>query len=115
MAPIAVRSVACFLLLSVFFAPYAEAAITCGQVVNALTPCLGYLRSGRPISRGCCTGVQKIKAAASTPADRKTACSCLKSAAAGSSGINFGLAAGLPSVCKVRIPFKISPSTDCSK
>ncbi|MCE3052255.1 tyrosine protein phosphatase, partial [Datura stramonium] len=50
-----------------------------------------------------------------TPADRKTACTCLKSAANTIKGINAGKAAGLPAACGVNIPYKISPSTDCSK
>lgn len=29
-------------------------------------------------------------------------------------GIDLGKAAGLPSACGVNIPYKISPSTDCS-
>nr|B3A0N2.1 RecName: Full=Non-specific lipid-transfer protein; Short=LTP [Lycium barbarum] len=45
---------------------------------------------------GCCGGIKK-------------------SAAAGISGINYGIAAGLPGKCGVNIPYKISPSTDCSK
>ncbi|KAG5582178.1 hypothetical protein H5410_052805 [Solanum commersonii] len=58
---------------------------------------------------------QGLLGAAKTPADRKTACTCLKSAASAIKGINVGKAAGIPRVCGVNIPYKISPSTDCSK
>ncbi|XP_047254554.1 non-specific lipid-transfer protein 2-like isoform X2 [Capsicum annuum] len=85
--------IACFVLLCmVVVAPYA-AALSCGQVTSAMAPCVPYL----------------------TPADRKTACTCLKSAANAIKGIDAGKAAGLPAACGVNIPYKISPSTDCSK
>nr|GEX61103.1 retrovirus-related Pol polyprotein from transposon TNT 1-94 [Tanacetum cinerariifolium] len=65
-----------FMVLS---APYTE-AIRCGQVISSLSPCLGYSRSGGAVSGACCSGVKRINSAARTPADRKTACGCLKSA-----------------------------------
>nr|XP_043635709.1 non-specific lipid-transfer protein Lac s 1-like [Erigeron canadensis] len=103
---------ACMLVSS----PYAEAAITCGQVVTKLMPCLIYLRgTGGAVPPACCNGVKGLNSAASTTPDRKTACNCLKSAYASYSGINPDNALGLPSKCGVNIPYKISPSTDCSK
>ncbi|KAG9443607.1 hypothetical protein H6P81_014947 [Aristolochia fimbriata] len=110
------RALACFLLVSAVLGPYAQAAVTCGSVAGAVGQCLGYLRgTGGAPPAGCCSGIRGLKAAANTPADRKTACNCLKSAARGISGLNYGLAAALPGKCGVSIPFKISPSTDCSK
>ncbi|XP_008798560.1 non-specific lipid-transfer protein 1-like [Phoenix dactylifera] len=90
-------------------------AITCGQVVSFLTPCIAYARNGGPIPAGCCSGVKGLVAAAKSTPDRQTACSCLKRAAASISGLNTGLIAGVPAKCGVRIPYSISPSTDCSK
>nr|XP_043610374.1 non-specific lipid-transfer protein 1-like [Erigeron canadensis] len=107
---IACMVVACIVVL----APHAE-AITCGQVTSNLLPCLNYLRSGGPIPANCCNGVRGLNNAARTPADRKTACGCIKNAYNAFPGINGGNAAGLPSKCGVKIPYKISPSTDCSK
>ncbi|KAK1418972.1 hypothetical protein QVD17_28126 [Tagetes erecta] len=98
----------------VVVAPYAE-AITCGQVVSNLAPCLGYLSKGGVVPPACCNGVKGLNNAAKTPADRQTACGCLKSAYSSNSGINPGNAASLPGKCGVSIPYKISPSTDCSK
>ncbi|KAI3511557.1 hypothetical protein L1887_18712 [Cichorium endivia] len=95
-------------------APYAE-AITCGQVVSNLVPCLGYLKNGGVVPPGCCSGVTALNNAAKTTPDRQTACGCLKSAYAANSGINPSNAAGLPGKCGVKIPYKISPSTDCTK
>ncbi|KAI3844167.1 hypothetical protein MKX03_000065 [Papaver bracteatum] len=102
---------ACMILV----APYAaEGAISCGTVVSKMTPCLGYLTGGA-ITSGCCAGVKSLLASATTTPDRQAACNCLKSAAGGLAGINYANAASLPSQCGVNIPYKISPSTDCTK
>ncbi|KAG5582184.1 hypothetical protein H5410_052811 [Solanum commersonii] len=83
-----VSKIACLVVLCmIVVAPHAE-ALSCGQ---------------------------GLLGAAKTPADRKTACTCLKSAASAIKGIDVGKAAGIPRVCGVNIPYKISPSTDCSK
>ncbi|KAL4561105.1 hypothetical protein LXL04_033267 [Taraxacum kok-saghyz] len=95
-------------------APYAN-AISCGQVVSNLAPCLGYLNNGGDVPSGCCSGVSALNNAAKSTPDRQTACGCLKSAYAANSGINPANAASLPGKCGVNIPYKISPSTDCSK
>ncbi|CAN1166200.1 Non-specific lipid-transfer protein, partial [Linum perenne] len=47
-------------------------------------------------------------------ADRQAACRCLKTFAAAVSGINYGLAGGLPGKCGVNIGFPISPSVNCN-
>ncbi|XP_049374834.1 non-specific lipid-transfer protein 2-like [Solanum verrucosum] len=106
--------IACFVLLCmVVVAPHAE-ALSCGQVTSGLAPCLPYLQGRGPLG-GCCGGIKGLLGAAKTPADRKAACTCLKSAASAIKGIDVGKAAGIPSACGVNIPYKISPSTDCSK
>lgn len=89
-------------------------ALSCGQVTKLLFPCLAYLRDKGGIG-SCCSGVSSLANAAKSTLARKAACTCLKSAAATITGINYRKAADLPSVCKVNIPYKISPSTDCSK
>ncbi|XP_059668135.1 non-specific lipid-transfer protein 1-like [Cornus florida] len=116
MASSAMLKVACVVLVCIVVtAPQAEAAMTCGTVVTSLTPCLGYLRSGGAVPAPCCSGVKSLYSAASTTTDRQTACRCMKSAATGIAGINMANASGLPAKCGVNIPYKISPSTDCSK
>ncbi|KAG9443606.1 hypothetical protein H6P81_014946 [Aristolochia fimbriata] len=111
-----VRALACFLVASAVLAPHAEAAVTCGSVATAVAPCLGYLRgTGGAPPAGCCSSIRGLNAAAKTPAERKTACNCLKSAAGSISGLNYGLAARLPAACGVNIPYKISPSTNCNQ
>nr|XP_018624014.1 non-specific lipid-transfer protein 2-like [Nicotiana tomentosiformis] len=88
--------------------------LSCGQVQSGLAPCLPYLQCRGPLG-SCCGGVKGLLGAARTPVDRKTACTCLKSAANAITGTNIGKVAGLPSACGVNIPYKISPSTDCSR
>ncbi len=92
-----------------------EAAISCGQLASGLTPCLEYLKKGGTVPPGCCSGVKKLNSAAKTTADRQAACTCLKNLSKSYSGVNYGLAGGLPGKCGVSIPYKISPSTDCTK
>ncbi|XWS09500.1 hypothetical protein CRYUN_Cryun40dG0089900 [Craigia yunnanensis] len=109
---------ACVVVLClVVGAPLAQGAITCGQVTSALSPCIGYLRSngGGSVPPNCCSGIKSLNSAAQTTPDRQTACNCIKSASGAISGINYSLASGLPGKCGVSIPYKISPSTDCSK
>ncbi|KAK4724652.1 hypothetical protein R3W88_027431 [Solanum pinnatisectum] len=109
-----VSKIACIVLLCmVVVAPHAE-ALTCGQVTSSLAPCLPYLMNRGPLG-GCCGGVKGLLGQAQTTTDRQTACTCLKSAASSFTGLDLGKAASLPSTCSVNIPYKISPSTDCSK
>ncbi|KAI0501849.1 hypothetical protein KFK09_016794 [Dendrobium nobile] len=94
-----------------------EAAMSCSVVFRNLMPCLGYLQSGGNSAppTPCCDGISALMAQANVKADRQTACNCLKTAAASVTGINFKLAGALPQRCGVNIPYKISPSTDCTK
>ncbi|KAJ6403417.1 hypothetical protein OIU84_015342 [Salix udensis] len=66
-----------------------EASIQCHTVTVALATCLG------------------------TTKDRRVTCACLKKAA-GQYRVNFKFAAALPAVCKVHIPYRISPSINCN-
>ncbi|XP_022982607.1 non-specific lipid-transfer protein 1-like [Cucurbita maxima] len=93
-----------------------EAAISCGTVASSVAPCIPYLRNpSTGLPAACCSGIRSLNSQASTSADRRTACNCLKSAANSVSGINYNAASSLPSKCGVSIPYKISPSTDCNK
>ncbi|XP_021290753.1 non-specific lipid-transfer protein-like [Herrania umbratica] len=108
---------ACVVVLClVVGAPLAQGAITCGQVSSRLAPCIAYLRSNGAgaVPPSCCSGVNALNSAAQTSQDRKTACTCIKSAASSIAGINYGAAGSLPGKCGVSIPYKISPSTDCN-
>lgn len=46
-----------------------------------LSPCLPYLTGRAPVSAACASGPKTVVSPASTPADRRTLCGCLKSAA----------------------------------
>lgn len=104
----------CMMAAEPFFT--AEAAITCGQVASALSPCIPYLKAGPPAAPagGCCSGIKSLLAAATTTPDRQAACSCLKSAAGRVSGLKPAAAAALPKACGVSIPYPISTSTNCA-
>ncbi|KAL7106190.1 hypothetical protein ACP275_07G096700 [Erythranthe tilingii] len=106
--------IAAVLVTMVAVVPRGEAAIGCGAVVSYMKPCLPYVTGNSPLG-GCCGGIKSLNSAAKTTTDRQSVCVCLKSLASSFSGVNFGKAAGLPATCGVNIPYKISPSTDCSK
>ena len=95
--------------------PRAESAISCGTVVSYVAPCITYAQGQAPMSPACCNGVKGLSNIAQTTTARLQACTCLKAAAAGVTGLNPDLTAGIPSKCGVNVPFSISPSTDCSK
>lgn len=92
-----------------------EAAISCSDVTKDLTPCVSYLvsGSGKPPS-ACCDGAKALSSAATTTADKKAACECIKSAA---SNVNYNakLAQDLPNNCGITLPFSVSAGVDCSK
>lgn len=89
-------------------------AITCSDVYGDLLPCVQYIQSGGAVPPQCCGGLRSLVAAARTTDDRRTACRCLETAAASYSG-DVSRASKLPGKCSVSMPYKLSPSTDCSK
>ncbi|KAL0456416.1 UNVERIFIED_CONTAM: Non-specific lipid-transfer protein [Sesamum latifolium] len=95
--------------------PEGEAAIGCSTVISYLNPCISYVTGKGPLVAGCCGGINGLYAAAKTTPDRQSVCNCLKSLAGSTPGVNLSIAAGLPGKCGVSIPYKISPSTDCSR
>ncbi|KAK4418844.1 Non-specific lipid-transfer protein 2 [Sesamum alatum] len=101
-------------VLIVAVVPPAEAALSCGTVISYLGPCLPYVTDQGPLG-GCCGGVKQLYVAARTTPDRQSACNCLKYLAGNYKRVNLQKAARLPKQCGVNIPYKISPSTDCTK
>ncbi|XP_078436443.1 non-specific lipid-transfer protein 2B-like [Wolffia australiana] len=95
--------------------PYATAAITCGAVYGAVTPCLRYAL-GRDLqpSTACCNGLGRLNSAATTKADRQAACSCLTRLKGTYTGVDYGRISGLPGRCNIVSPVPIDPSIDCS-
>ncbi|CAI8600631.1 unnamed protein product [Vicia faba] len=114
MASLRVSCVVALMCMVVITAPMSEAAISCGSVTGALAPCFSYLKGGPGPSPGCCIGVRRLNSQAKTTAKRRIACNCLKVAAGSSSGLNLNAAATLPGKCGVRIPYRISTSTNCA-
>lgn len=106
--------VACVMVVCMLVAAPAAEAITCGQVASSVSSCINYLRSGGALPPACCNGIRGLNNAARTTPDRQNVCSCLISASR-NLRINYGIAAGLPGKCGVNIPYKISPTTDCSR
>lgn len=101
------------LLLSL--APISESAISCSDVLKDLRPCVNYLRSGNGMPpAACCAGASTLANAATTSADKKAACSCIKSAAK-QINPNAQLAQALPGNCGISLPVAVSPNVDCSK
>ncbi|KAD0455671.1 hypothetical protein R6Q59_027156 [Mikania micrantha] len=91
-------------------------AVTCGEVVSAIAPCLGYLRNGGSPTTVCCNGIRELlRNKARTTTDRRSICNCLKSASSSYRGVSGSYAASLPGKCGVNVPYKISPSTDCNR
>ncbi|CAN0846875.1 Non-specific lipid-transfer protein 1 [Linum grandiflorum] len=111
--------IAVMLAVTVFMAMSkgTAAAVSCGQVVNTLYPCLTYVQYGGSIPANCCNGIRALNNAAATTPDRQGVCSCLVSSLRGFniSPYSLRLAASLPAGCGVNLPYRIDPSIDCSK
>ncbi|MFS7976642.1 putative plant lipid transfer protein/Par allergen [Helianthus anomalus] len=91
-----------------------ESAVTCKSVVSSLTPCATYLIRGGQVPTKCCNGVQSLYKDANTKEDRQMACRCMEQASKLVPGINEKYANMLPEKCDVHIPYKITPTFDCS-
>ncbi|KAL5580528.1 hypothetical protein UlMin_012970 [Ulmus minor] len=100
----------CMLMVS-----HVEATITCEQVTNWLTPCISYGVFGGIVAPACCEGIKELNAAYQTKEDIRGACSCVKDGAARIPGINYDRINQLHGLCGTPSPFKVYPSTDCSK
>ncbi|KAG0468038.1 hypothetical protein HPP92_017366 [Vanilla planifolia] len=103
-------------MMAAVMLPSGEAALTCTQVYQEVMPCLTYIQQtgDAPPPSSCCSGISALLALAKTTADRRMACSCLKTAASGLSSAAVEKAGTLGQKCHVNIPYKISPSTDCN-
>ena len=110
-----VPAAAAIMCLMILAAAPGAAGITCGQVASSLAPCINYIRAGGVVPPGCCAGVRNLNAAANTPQARQFVCGCLKSFGRSITGLNPGLAAGVPGKCGVSVGYAISFNTDCSK
>ncbi|KAL2230375.1 UNVERIFIED_CONTAM: Non-specific lipid-transfer protein 1 [Sesamum indicum] len=101
-------------ILAAAISPLGEATIGYYTVVTYLTTCRPYLTNKGSLGN-CCNGVKGLYRIAKTTQDRQSVCGTLKYLVGSYKGIHLNKAAGLPRQCGVNIPYKISPSTDCSK
>ncbi|XP_058767385.1 non-specific lipid-transfer protein 5-like [Vicia villosa] len=108
--------VACVVLvMCMAFAHMAESAITCEDVVNNHTPCIGGYTGGIMISTRCCNAVKKIDAAATTAADRQLTCRCLKIRAGYILNLDPNIGDKLfVDICGAKTPYKLNRNADCS-
>lgn len=100
--------------MSATFAPLGESVLECTDVTQYVSPCIPYVTQNGPLGT-CCDGIQGLFNAAQTTPDRQSVCNCFKSVTSGYSSAEADNAAGLPTQCGINIPYKLSPSTDCSK
>ncbi|KAG6641839.1 hypothetical protein CIPAW_09G101000 [Carya illinoinensis] len=88
----------------------------CQDAVTSLMPCIAFLTgfSPPPPNAGCCQGARDVLNKATTSADRKALCVCLKNVAS-QDGILPDRAEQLPDLCKIKVPVPIKPDVDCNK
>ncbi|XP_021291349.1 non-specific lipid-transfer protein 1-like [Herrania umbratica] len=106
----------CALVLCILVVePMATSAISCGDVASKLSSCLRYLQGGRSLPSNCCAGIRSLNAQARDKRSRQAVCRCLQNAAKTMTGLKTNLVEGLPRRCGVKIPYKISTSTNCNR
>ncbi|CAJ2659033.1 unnamed protein product [Trifolium pratense] len=112
---VAASSTTAILLLLLLFISSSKAKLVCNDVITYLTPCIPYLKGVDPTpSFTCCEGAKNIVLVANASMeDKMLTCDCLKQTAA---FINPkpDRANDLPNKCRVRFPFEISSTFDCS-
>ncbi|KAL4568459.1 hypothetical protein LXL04_024072 [Taraxacum kok-saghyz] len=88
-------------------------ALSCGELVGMLQPCVGFLQSGGSPSGECCNGARRLQGATQSQGDRRTACHCAKSAY-GQFRVNLDNANSLPGRCGISTNIPINPNVDCN-
>ncbi|KAK6255587.1 hypothetical protein SCA6_016892 [Theobroma cacao] len=110
------RKLVCALVLCMLVVePMATSAISCGNVAGMLSSCIKYLRNGGSLPSNCCAGLKSLNTQARNKGIRQAVCRCLQNAAKTITGLKTNLVEGLPRRCGVKIPYKISTSTNCNR
>jgi hypothetical protein len=93
----------------------ANASLSCNEMIETTTPCIGYLQNPGPSSvpEPCCNGVRNVNDAAKTTNERRDACRCLKPVVNAIAGIKEDALTALPGNCGVNLPFKIGLNINC--
>lgn len=94
---------------------HVDASLTCAEITTLLTPCIPYAIVGGTVPTICCEGIKTLNAASNGTADDRAACSCIMNGLKPIPGINYDLVGTLPEACGTTCPYKITPTTDCSK
>ncbi|PON37680.1 Lipid transfer protein/Par allergen [Parasponia andersonii] len=110
-----VALVAALMLLAAPSRVDAASNITCEQVTTWLTPCISYGVFGGTVAPECCQGIKDLNAAYHTKDDIRAACTCIQDGAAMIPGIDYDRINNIPGLCGTSCPYKVYPSTNCSK
>ncbi|KAK9985670.1 hypothetical protein SO802_030621 [Lithocarpus litseifolius] len=70
---------------------------------------------GRTVSPACCEGIKAFNSASNTTQDHRAACSSIMDGLSKFLGINYELVGTLPETYGTTCPYKITPTTNCSK
>ncbi|RWR80475.1 lipid transfer protein [Cinnamomum micranthum f. kanehirae] len=93
-----------------------EAAMSCGQIVNAFTPCIPYSRNGGSVPHACCAGFQEVIDKSKANPDLQAACQCMKNFIETSvPRMKETLVDSIPGKCGFNLPWKFARSVDCSR
>ncbi|XP_019157026.1 PREDICTED: non-specific lipid-transfer protein 6-like [Ipomoea nil] len=103
----------CILTFAVIPA-WVEAQVSCDGIRTQLSPCANYVKVGGDVPAECCLGLKTVANNLKTKLDRQRACQCIKDGVVKASPEQLKRAQGLPSYCKVPLPFKIGVDVDCS-
>ncbi|KAJ3688735.1 hypothetical protein LUZ61_017899 [Rhynchospora tenuis] len=89
--------------------------MSCSEVDLCVAPCVRYLtREQKEPSEDCCKGVKRLKGMPKNTEERRFACSCVKQAAHGISGLKDDAVMKLPTACDTPLLFSISMDFDCN-
>jgi hypothetical protein len=116
----AAAAVLLLLLLAMAMATEGATAVSvdCNNVNRYFVPCLGFLVSSGSSppspSPQCCANVRSLNAQSKGPV-RAAVCQCIKRNAQNIPGLNQQRASSLPTLCRIPLGLKITPTTDCSR
>ncbi|XP_059666763.1 non-specific lipid-transfer protein D, cotyledon-specific isoform-like [Cornus florida] len=107
-------SVVFLLSLLFFFAHVSVATIPCSTVEMKAASCVTYAtgKDAKP-SPACCNGLQQLAQSVKSVNDKKTICRCLKDGVKNVGGVQDKFLSQIPSVCKIKVGFPVSLTTNC--
>ncbi|XLS82640.1 hypothetical protein HN51_048471 [Arachis hypogaea] len=104
------------LIMCITLGQMTQAVELCGKIDATLVPCVEYLsRNEHIIPQSCCDGVKNLNAGAKSKEDRQSVCNCIRRMTKNLRGLKPDKLAKLPEQCGVKLPYKLSPSMDCTE